>query len=60
MDYDPFGPAAMTDPLALYRALRDGYRAYPLPQYDAVALPRFADVWEVSRNRADFSIVEDR
>ena len=58
MDYDPFGPAAMTDPLALYRALRDGYRAYPLPQYDAVALPRFADVWEVSRNRADFSIVE--
>ena len=58
MDYDPFGPAAMTDPLPLYRALRDGYRAYPLPQYDAVALPRFADVWEVSRNRADFSIVE--
>jgi len=58
VDYDPFGPAAMTDPLALYRALRDGYRAYPLPQYDAVALPRFADVWEVSRNRADFSIVE--
>jgi cytochrome P450 len=57
-EYDPFGPAAMADPLPLYRALRDGYRVYPLPQYDAVALPRFADVWDVSRNRADFSIVE--
>lgn len=58
MEYDPFGPAAMTDPFPLYRELRDRYRVYPLPQYDAVALPRFADVWEVSRNRRDFSIVE--
>jgi cytochrome P450 len=58
MEYDPFGVAAMTDPFPIYHALRDGYRAYPLPQYDAVALPRFADVWDVSRNRDDFSIVE--
>ena len=58
MEYDPFGPSVMTDPLPVYRALRDRYRAFPLPQYDAVALPRFADVWDVSRNRADFSIVE--
>lgn len=58
VDYDPFGPAAMADPFPVYRALRDRYRAYPLPQYDAVALPRFADVWAVSRNRADLSIVE--
>ena len=58
MEYDPFGPVAMTDPFPVYRALRDRSRTYPLPQYDAVALPRFADVWEVSRNRTDFSIVE--
>lgn len=58
VDYDPFGPAAMTDPLPIYRELRARYRAYPLPQYDAVALPRFADVWEVSRDRERFSIVE--
>ena len=58
MEYDPFGPDAMIDPFPLYRELRERYRAYPLPQYDAVALPRFADVWEVSRNRNDFSIVE--
>ncbi|MFA5885997.1 MAG: cytochrome P450 [Acidimicrobiia bacterium] len=57
-EYDPFGPVAMTDPLPLYRELRDRYRAFPLPQYDAVALPRFADVWDASRNRVDFSIVE--
>jgi len=58
LEYDPFGVAAMTDPLPVYRALRDRFRAYPLPQYDAVALPRFADVWEASRNRSDLSIVE--
>jgi cytochrome P450 len=58
VDYDPFGLAVMTDPFPVYRALRARYRAYPLPQYDAIALSRFADVWDVSRNRTDFSIVE--
>jgi len=58
VEYDPFGPAAMTDPLPLYRELRVRHRAYPLPQYDAFALPRFADVWDVSRDRTHFSIVE--
>ena len=58
VEYDPFGPAAMTDPFPIYRELRAGYRAYPLPQYDAFALPRFADVWEASRDRIHFSIVE--
>jgi cytochrome P450 len=58
VDYDPFGPAAMTDPLPIYRELRAQFRAYPLPQYDAFALPRFADVWDASRDRTHFSIVE--
>ena len=58
VEYDPFGPAAMTDPFPIYRELRAQYRAYPLPQYDAFALPRFADVWEASRDRTHFSIVE--
>lgn len=56
--YDPFAPEVMRDPLPVYRALRARFRAYPLPQYDAYALPRFADVWEVSRDRHRFSIVE--
>jgi cytochrome P450 len=29
---------------------------HPLPQYDAVALPRFAEVWEVLRDLESFSI----
>lgn len=58
MDYDPFGPAAMTDPFPLYREMRARYRVYPLPQYDAYALPHFADVWDASRDRTNFSIVE--
>ena len=58
VEYDPFGPAVMTDPLPIYRELRAAHRAYPLPQYDAFALPRFADVWEASRDRTHFSIVE--
>jgi len=58
VEYDPFGPAAMTDPLPMYRELRAQYRAFPLPQYDAYALPRFADVWEASRDRRHYSIVE--
>jgi len=58
VEYDPFGPLAMTDPLPIYRELRARYRAYPLPQYDAFALPRFADVWDASRDRTHFSIIE--
>jgi len=58
VEYDPFGPAAMTDPLPMYRELRAQYRAFPLPQYDAYALPRFSDVWEASRDRRHYSIVE--
>ena len=56
--YDPFSPEVMTDPYPIYAALRSAGPAQPLPQYDAVALPRFADVWEVSRDREHFSIVE--
>ena len=48
----------MADPLEIYRQLRQSYRAFPMPQYDAWALPRFDDVWEVSRDRERFSIVE--
>jgi cytochrome P450 len=58
MAYDPFGPAVMTDPFPVYRELRAQCRVYPLPQYDAFALPHFADVWEASRDRTNFSIVE--
>jgi cytochrome P450 len=56
--YDPFSVEVMTDPYPVYRALRAACRAYPLPEYDAWALPRFDDVWQVLADRERFSIVE--
>jgi cytochrome P450 len=56
--YDPLSMAAMTDPLPLYTVLRDSFRAYPLPQYNAWALPRFDDVWAVGEDAERFSIID--
>jgi cytochrome P450 len=56
--YDPFSPEAMTDPYPLYRELREHAPVYRLEQYDAWALSRFAEVWEVLEDRERFSIVE--
>jgi cytochrome P450 len=56
--YDPFSPEVMADPYPIYSSVRARYRAYPLPQYDAFGLPRFADVWQVLSDRERFSIVE--
>ena len=56
--YDPFSPEVMSDPYPIYRRLRASYRAYPLPDYDAWALTRFDDVWQVLADRHRFSIVE--
>jgi cytochrome P450 len=56
--YDPFSPDVMRDPYPIYRELRASHRAYPLPEYDAWALTRFDDVWQVLADRGRFSIVE--
>jgi cytochrome P450 len=56
--YDPFSPEAMTDPYPLYRELREQAPVHRLEQYDAWALSRFAEVWEVLEDRERFSIVE--
>jgi len=56
--YDPFSPEVMRAPYPVYRELRAAYRVYPLPAYDAWALTRFDDVWQVLADRARFSIVE--
>lgn len=52
LDYDPFAPAVMDDPLPFYRRLRDESPAHYLAKYDAWALSRFADVWECSGHPA--------
>ena len=56
--YDPFSKEAMTDPYPLYRALREAGPIHPLPQYDAFALPRFAEVWQVLEDLESFSVAE--
>jgi cytochrome P450 len=49
--YDPYDPEVMADPLPYYRVLRDEHPAYWLPQYEAWALSRFEDVWQVLSDR---------
>jgi len=56
--YDPFSLEAMTNPLPLYRQLRDRFPVYPLPQYDGYAVSRFQDVWDTFLDREHFSEAE--
>ncbi len=56
--YDPFSLEAMTDPYPIYRALRESGGIHPLPQYDAFALARFEEVWQVLSDAERFSVAE--
>ena len=56
--YDPYSIEAMTDPLPLYRRLRQDWPAYPLSHYHSWAISRFADIWTVFRDRERFSDAE--
>ena len=58
VEYDPFSVHAMSDPFRLYRELRELGPVHRLEQYDAWALPRFEEVWQVAQDRDNFSIVE--
>ncbi len=58
MEYDPYSIESMTDPYPAYRELREAGPVHPLPQYDAIALPRFAEVWEVLKDLESYSLVE--
>jgi cytochrome P450 len=49
--YDPYAPEVMEDPLPFYRILRDRYPAYWIPQYEAWAVSRFEDVWQLLNDR---------
>lgn len=58
VQYDPFSVEAMADPYPVYRELRAHSPIHRLEQYDAWALSRFDDVWEVIGNADAFTIVE--
>ena len=57
-DYDPFSEEVATDLLPIYRELRAAGGVHRLEQYHGWALPRFAEVWEVSCDRDSFSTAE--
>ncbi|WP_420432519.1 cytochrome P450 [Candidatus Poriferisocius sp.] len=57
-DYDPFSPEVASDPLPIYRELRAAGGVHRLEQYHGWALPRFAELWEVSCDRESFTIAE--
>jgi cytochrome P450 len=57
-EYDPFSMAAMTDPHPIYRRLRRAGPVHRLERYDAWALPRFAEVWDVGQDTDHFSIAD--
>lgn len=52
--YDPFSDEAMRDPHALYKRLREEDPVHYIEKYNAWALTRFADVWEVSRRQDEW------
>ena len=49
--YDPYSPEVMENPLPFYKVLRDEFPAYWIPQYEAWAISRFEDVWQVLSDR---------
>ncbi len=53
--YDPFSQEAMRDPQSFYPTLREQYPAYFMPEYDAYAITRYADVWNAFMDMNSFS-----
>ena len=47
LDYDPFSPAVMRDPLPFYKELRRDHPAFYSEKYDAFFFSRFDDVFDL-------------
>jgi cytochrome P450 len=58
IDYDPFAPEMLADPYPVYELLRRESPIHRLPQYDAVALSRFEEIWQVIGDAEHYTIVE--
>ncbi|MBW2423234.1 MAG: cytochrome P450 [Deltaproteobacteria bacterium] len=55
IQYDPYADEVLRDPHPIYRRLRDEAPAYFVEEYDAWALSRFEDIWQVSADSECFS-----
>lgn len=54
VSYDPFSDEAMRDPHPLYKRMREEDPVYYIEKYNAWALTRFDDVWEVTRRQDEW------
>jgi len=50
--YDPFTKETRTNPLPIYKRLRDEAPVHFMPEYDAWAISRFQDIWDVCSSDA--------
>ena len=55
LDYDPYSPEALEDPLPIYERLRDEAPCYYIEKRDCWALSRFQDVWDGFKENDCFS-----
>jgi len=54
IQYDPFSAEVRENPLPIYKRLRDESPVHYMPEYDAWAISRFQDIWDLS-SRTDLS-----
>lgn len=52
LDYDPFAEHVRNDPLPWYQRLRDESPVHHMAKYDAWAVSRFQDIWDVCASDA--------
>ena len=50
LDYDPYHANTREDPHPVYRRLRDEAPVYFMEKYDAWAISRFEDIWQLSND----------
>lgn len=58
-DYDPFTPEVMANPLPYYEVLREHHPLYIIPNYDAIVLSRFQDVFDVLSDSDDIFLTTE-
>ena len=50
LDYDPYDAKTREDPHPVYRRLRDEAPVYFMEKYEAWAISRFEDIWQLSND----------
>lgn len=56
MDYDPFSAEVLDDPYPVYARLREESPVHHLEKYDAYAVARFEDIWQVSSDTENYTV----